>query len=113
MKPLFPQKVAADRNIKPLFEPLETDEELLSELTSDMKILETLETFRDDDLGYSTLKVSESVKNQISELMNSLHDYENVDYLKVRSLFSVLLFLFIQFLIPEFPAISAEKKSPG
>ena len=86
MKPLFPQKVAAGRNIKPLFEPLETDEELLSELTSDEKIRGTLETFRDDDLGYSTLKVSESVKNQISELMNSLHDYDNVDYLKVRSL---------------------------
>ena len=95
MRPLFPQKVAAGRNIKPLFEPLQSDEQLLSELASDEKILETLETFRDDDLSYSTLKVSESEKSQISELMNSLHDYDHVDYLKVRSLFSILLSLFI------------------
>ena len=95
MKPLFQQKVAANRDIRPLFEPLQSDEQLLSELASDEKILETLETFRDDDLSYSTLKVSESEKNQISELMNSLHVYDHVDYLKVRSLFSILLSLFI------------------
>ena len=55
----------------------------MSELASDEKILETLQTFRDDDLNYSYMKVSNSEKDLISELKKSLQEDEDVDYLKV------------------------------
>ena len=85
----------------------------MSELASDEKILETLQTFRDDDLSYSSMKVSDSEKELISELKRSLQEDEDVDYLKVCSLLCILFIsLFCISYIPEFPPVSTEKKSP-
>ena len=112
MKPLFQKKVATHREIRPLFQPLESDEELLRELSTDQEILETLETFRDDDLLYSSMKVPDRVKSQIYDLRKSLWLDDHVDHLKVCSLFSLHIFIY-NFFIPEFLAVSAEKKSPG
>ena len=95
MKPLFQQKVAANRDIRPLFQPLQSDEQLLSELSSDKQIQETLQTFRDDDLIYSSFKVSDSEKDLISELKRSLQEDEDVDYLKVCS---AVIICFLPFL---------------
>ena len=64
----------------------------MRELASDKKILETLQTFRDDDLNYSSMKVSNSEKDLISELKKSLQEDEDVDYLKVCPVFVLCYF---------------------
>ena len=83
MKPLFQKKVATHREIRPLFQPLESDEELLAELSTDEMILETLQTFRDDHLKISTMKMTDRDKDLITDLSRSIEGDDDVNYLKV------------------------------
>ena len=61
----------------------EFEKPFLEDISSNEKILETLQRFRKDDLKYSSLNVSNQTKEKTTELELSLQGDEDLDFLKV------------------------------
>ena len=66
------------------FEPGDSKQEVLEEISSDEMILETIQALREDNLNYHSLEeASDETEEQIVELERSFLETESLEYLKV------------------------------